>query len=172
MTGFYTIPHNVRNLTPSWFRISFLCIRVPLSLLFNIHDTQTQTFCLSLLISFVSYVSRATIQAKPRRKDGENSELSLEPSLSFEANTENSITDDIISSSASETTEKEPKFHNFIPIPVIDWLQSSLVNKFAPPKPIMNPRRFQRNWSLVYMTLGLWRRRLRKVILTVCQGSW
>ena len=46
-------------------------------------------------------------------KDGENSELSLEPSLSFEANTENSITDDIISSSASETTEKQPKFHNF-----------------------------------------------------------
>ena len=65
-------------------------------------------------------------------KDGENSELSLEPSLSFEANTENSITDDIISSSASETTEKQPKFHNFIPIPVIDRLQSSLVNMFVP----------------------------------------
>ena len=61
-----------------------------------------------------------TLQSKQNQgeKDGEN--LSLEPSLSFEANTENSITDDSISSSASETTEKEPKFHNFIPIPVID----------------------------------------------------
>nr|POE92621.1 hypothetical protein CFP56_62617 [Quercus suber] len=75
-----------------------------------------------------------TLQSKQNRgeKDGEHSELPLEPSLSFEANTENSITDDSISSSASETTEKDPKFHNFMPIPVIDRLQSSLVNKFVP----------------------------------------
>ncbi|XP_030931232.1 B3 domain-containing protein At2g33720-like [Quercus lobata] len=73
-----------------------------------------------------------TLQSKQNQgeKDGQN--LSLEPSLSFEANTENSITDDSISSSASETTEKVPKFHNFIPIPVIDRLQSNLVNKFVP----------------------------------------
>ena len=85
-----------------------------------------------------------TLQSKQNQgeKDGEN--LSLEPSLSFEANTENSITDDSISSSASETTEKEPKFHNFIPIPVIDRLQSSLVNKFVP-KTHLTLRRFQRN---------------------------
>ena len=75
-----------------------------------------------------------TLQSKQNQgeKDGENGELSLVPSLSFEANTENSITDDSISSSASETTEREPEFHNFIPIPVIDRLQSSLVNKFVP----------------------------------------
>ncbi|KAK4579095.1 hypothetical protein RGQ29_028959 [Quercus rubra] len=75
-----------------------------------------------------------TLQSKQNQgeKDGENGELSLEPSLSFEANTENSITDDSISSPASETTEREPEFHNFIPIPVIDRLQSSLVNKFVP----------------------------------------
>ena len=47
-------------------------------------------------------------------KDGQNRELSLE---TLEAKKDNLTTDEIIVSSASESTEEEPIFHNFIPIP-------------------------------------------------------
>ena len=48
-------------------------------------------------------------------KDGQNRELSLE---TLEAKKDNLPTDEIIVSSASESTEEEPIFHNFLPIPV------------------------------------------------------
>lgn len=98
-----------------------------------------------------------------REKDGENSELSLEPSLS-------SITDEIISSSASETTEKEPKFHNFLPIPVIDRLQSSLVNEFVP-KTHRESEEVSTELKLGLYDPWVMKKKITEVILTVCQGS-
>jgi hypothetical protein len=55
----------------------------------------------------------------------------LELSLSFDAKTENFISDEIMISSASESRVKEPIFYNFMPIPEIDQVQVSRENVFA-----------------------------------------
>ncbi|KAK4603540.1 hypothetical protein RGQ29_012167 [Quercus rubra] len=61
-------------------------------------------------------------------KDGQNRELALEI---FEAKKENFATDEVIISSASESTGKEPIFYNFLPIPENDQLQVSQGNVFV-----------------------------------------
>ena len=61
-------------------------------------------------------------------KDGQNRDLALEI---FEAKKENLTTNEVIVSSGSESTEKEPIFYNFIPIPEIDRLQVSQENLFV-----------------------------------------
>ena len=65
---------------------------------------------------------RSVLQTKKTQegKDGQNKELALEI---FEAKKENFATDEVIISSASESTGKEPIFYNFLPIPQNDQLQ-------------------------------------------------
>ncbi len=70
-------------------------------------------------------------KTKQERKHGENSGMSLELPLTFEAKTKNSTTGEMISSSASESREKEPIFYNFMPIPEIDRPQISKEYVFA-----------------------------------------
>ncbi|KAK7836137.1 g-type lectin s-receptor-like serine/threonine-protein kinase rlk1 [Quercus suber] len=73
---------------------------------------------------------RSVLQTKKTQegKDGQNRELALEI---FEAKKENFATDEVIISSASESTGKEPIFYNFIPIPESDQLQVSQGNVFV-----------------------------------------
>jgi hypothetical protein len=74
---------------------------------------------------------RSVRKTKQERKHGENSGMSLELPLTFEAKTKNSTTGEMISSSASESRKKEPIFYNFMPIPEIDRPQISKEYVFA-----------------------------------------
>uniref|UniRef100_A0A2N9ITB6 TF-B3 domain-containing protein n=1 Tax=Fagus sylvatica TaxID=28930 RepID=A0A2N9ITB6_FAGSY len=69
----------------------------------------------------------------------------LELSLSFDAKTENFISDEIMISSASESRVKEPIFSNFMPIPEIDQVQVSRENVFATKTHDGSELRFQQN---------------------------
>jgi hypothetical protein len=74
---------------------------------------------------------RSVRKTQQEREHGENSGMSLELPLSFEAKTKNPTTGEMISSSASESREKEPIFYNFMPIPEIDQPQISKEYVFA-----------------------------------------